>query len=125
MNSPYKRRRPSLLRNFWVYRRLVLLAMVLGLILWFTWANNSPVTVAFPFGLGSFSSTSGRVILLSALVGSLTTAMAMTIFGVWKLRHVVGRPPVETEHRTDLPEELPPADYASKTAEGFRGSRWT
>ena len=52
-SSPYKRRRPSIVRNFWVYRRLVGLAVVLGLMLWFIWANNAPVTVAFPFGLGT------------------------------------------------------------------------
>ena len=52
MASPYKRRRPSLVRNFWVYRKLIALAMVLGLMLWFIWANNAPVTVSFPFRLG-------------------------------------------------------------------------
>ena len=41
MASPYKRRRPSLVRNFWVYRRVVGLAMALGLMLWFIWAGAS------------------------------------------------------------------------------------
>src|SRR5262252_1732122 len=72
MASPYKRRRPSIVRNFWVYRRVVGLAMVLGLMLWFIWANNAPVTVSFPFRLGTLTSTTGLVILLSALVGSVT-----------------------------------------------------
>ena len=70
MTSPYKRRRPSILRNFWVYRRLVLVAMVLGLLLWFIWANNEQVTVAFPFRLGKVTSSVGVIILTSALVGS-------------------------------------------------------
>ena len=74
MAFTYKRRRPSIVRNFWVYRRLVALAMVLGLMLWFIWANNAPATVAFPFGLGKFESTIGLVILLSSLVGSVATA---------------------------------------------------
>ncbi len=78
--SPYKRRRPSLVRNFWVYRRLIGLALVLGIMLWFIWANNASVTVSFPFGLGSLTSTTGLVILLSALVGSVITAAAMTLF---------------------------------------------
>ena len=48
-------------------------ALVLGLMLWFIWANNEPVTVAFPFRLGQLTSTVGVVILLSALVGSVAT----------------------------------------------------
>src|SRR6185503_16113296 len=71
MPYQYKRRRPSIIRNFWVYRRLIGTAILLGLMLWFIWANGDPVTVAFPFGLGKLSSTTGIVILLSALVGSL------------------------------------------------------
>ena len=86
MSSPYKRRRPSILRNFWVYRRLVGLAMVLGLMLWFIWANGEKVTVAFPFGLGSFSSSLGLVILLSALVGAVASALMMTLVYTLKRR---------------------------------------
>ena len=74
MTSPYKRRRPSIIRNFFVHRRLVALAMVLGLMLWFIWANNQAVTVAFPFRLGSLSSSLGLVILASALVGACRPA---------------------------------------------------
>ena len=40
------------MRNFWVYRRLIALAMVLGLMLWFIWANNAPVTVVVPVRAG-------------------------------------------------------------------------
>ncbi len=83
MASPYKRRRPALVRNFWIYRRLVGLALVLGLLLWFIWANNEKVTVAFPFRLGTFQSTTGMVILLSALVGSVATALTMTVAFAW------------------------------------------
>src|ERR1700742_3155043 len=79
MTSPYKRRRPSIIRNFFVHRRLVALAMVLGLMLWFIWANNQAVTVAFPFRLGSVSSSLGLVILASALVGSVATALTLTV----------------------------------------------
>src|SRR4029079_15250116 len=73
--SPYKGRKPSLVKNFWIYRRLIALAFVLGLMLWFIWANDATVTVAFPFGLGKWTSTTGLVILLSALVGSVVTAL--------------------------------------------------
>src|SRR5262249_61230914 len=79
MPYQYKRRRPSIIRNFWVYRRLIGTAVLLGLMLWFIWANGDPVTVAFPFGLGKLSSTTGIVILLSALVGSVLTILATTV----------------------------------------------
>ena len=52
MAYPYKRRRPSIVRNFWVYRRLIALAMVLGLMLWFIWANNEPVDRRLPVPAG-------------------------------------------------------------------------
>ena len=130
--SPYyKRRRRSLIRNLWVYRRLVIVAVVLGLMLWFVLTNNERVSIAFPFGLGNFQSTTGLVILLSALVGSLITGLAITI--VWAIR---------TRNRLDpdddLPagsgkprggsgvaDDLPPPDYAAKTGEGLsRGEPW-
>jgi uncharacterized integral membrane protein len=124
MTSPYKRRRPSIVRNFWVYRRLIAAAMVLGLMLWFIWANNSPVTVAFPFRLGSFTSTSGLVILLSALVGSIITALLMTFLFAVKWRRTNPSRPAEPEESEPLHEDRPPPDYAAKTGEGFSGSNW-
>src|SRR5690242_7301021 len=94
MAYTYKRR-PSLIRNFWVYRRLIGLAMILGLLLWFIWVNDDKVKVAFPFGLGVFESTSGLVILLSALVGSAVTALAMTLYFALKRRQGAGTPSAE------------------------------
>jgi uncharacterized integral membrane protein len=124
MAFSYNRRRPSLVRNFWVYRRLVLLALVLGLILWFVWANNAPVTVAFPFRLGTFQSTTGLVILLSVLVGSVVTALSMTL--VRALRRVQrGGSSAESPASSALDQERPPADYGAKTSEGFSDTRWS
>src|SRR5277367_1422995 len=80
MPYEYKRRKPSIIRNFWVYRRLIGTAVLLGLMLWFIAVNNKQVTVAFPFGLGELTSTTGIVILLSALVGSLATILVTTVF---------------------------------------------
>src|SRR5271168_1833709 len=80
MAYEYKRRKPSIIRNFWVYRRLIGTAVLLGLMLWFIWENDEKVTVAFPFGLGKLASTTGVVILLSALVGSLATILVTTLF---------------------------------------------
>lgn len=124
MSYLYKRRRPSIVRNFWVYRRLIALAMVLGLMLWFIWANNAPVTVAFPFGLGSLSSSLGLVILLSALVGAVVSALAMTLIYTLKRRKSLRGRGGENE-ASELAEDRPPSDYAAKTTEGFPNSPWS
>lgn len=116
MASPYKRRRPAIVRNFWIYRRLVGLAVVLGLMLWFIWANNAPVTVAFPFGLGTLTSRLGLVILLSALVGSAATALLMTVvYAVRRVRQPGPKP--AGDDPSPLPDDRPPADYAAKASE--------
>lgn len=116
MAYQYKRRRPSMLKSFWIYRRLVGLAVVLGLMLWFIWANNAPVTVRFPFRMGTLESTTGQVILLSALVGAVMTALAMTFIMTWKR---LQSPDVRQadEEVNELPDDRPPADYAAKVAE--------
>ena len=114
--SPYKRRRPSLVRNFWIYRRLVGLALVLGLMLWFVWANSDPVTVAFPFGLGKLTSTTGRVILMSALVGSVATALLLTLVYAWRRVQYPGPRPSDVEE-SPLPDDRPPPDYAAKASD--------
>jgi uncharacterized integral membrane protein len=116
MNTPYKRRRPSLVRNFWVYRRLVGLAIVLGLMLWFIWDNNNKVEVHFPFNLWTLRTTTGLLSLLSALVGSVVTALAMAVF--FALRQVQAsneRHPDQVD--SPLPDDRPPAGYASKASE--------
>jgi len=124
MTSPYKRRRPSVIRNLFVYRRLIALAMVLGLMLWFIWANNQAVTVAFPFRLGSVSSSLGLVILASALVGSVATALTMTVVYTLKRRKSI-RQQVGEDEAADLGDDRPPADYAAKATEGLSDSHWT
>ena len=91
MAYQYKRRRPSIIRNFWVYRRLIGSAVLLGLMLWFVWANDAAVTVAFPFRLGHLNSSVGVVILLSAMLGSLMTFLVMTVvLAVRKIRSTQG-----------------------------------
>jgi uncharacterized integral membrane protein len=124
MASPYKRRRPAIVRNFWIYRRLVGLALVLGLLLWFIWANNEKVTVAFPFRLGTFQSTTGMVILLSALVGSVATALTMTVAFAWH-RVRSGGPRSDDNDNNPLPDDRPPADYAAKASEDPRDADWS
>jgi uncharacterized integral membrane protein len=124
MSTGYKRRRPSLVRNFWVYRRLVGLAMVLGLMLWFIWANNAAVTVSFPFGLGTFESRLGLVILMSALVGSVMTALSYALIQAFRRVQTLGTRSSE-EEGTPLPDDRPPADYAAKASEEPTDRPWS
>jgi uncharacterized integral membrane protein len=124
MPYQYKRLKPSILRNFWVYRRLIGTAALLGLMLWFIWANDAQVTVAFPFGLGKLTSTTGVVILLSALVGSLATILATTVFFALR-RKRQSQTPHDRSNPSDLVAERPPPDYAAKAAEGFSNAPWS
>lgn len=122
--SPYRGRRPSIVRNFWIYRRLVALAFVLGLMLWFIWANDAVITVAFPFGLGAWTSTTGLVILLSALCGAILSALGMTVFfALRRVKRSATKP--EDELAAPLTDERPPADYAARTGEGFPERNWS
>jgi uncharacterized integral membrane protein len=99
-----------------VYRRVVGLAIVLGLMLWFVLANNTQVEVGFPFHLWTVKSTTGLVILLSALVGSVVTALGMTLFlALKRVQAPEGRQSGEVEN--PLPDDRPPADYASRASE--------
>jgi uncharacterized integral membrane protein len=124
MAYQYKRRRPSIIRNFWVYRRLIGVAMLLGLMLWFIWENDKPATVAFPFGLAKVDSTVGKVSLLSALAGSLMTILATTVFfAVRRLRSTVR--PQDPPNPSDATADRPPPDYAAKTSEGFPNPHWS
>jgi len=126
MAYQYKRRRPSILRNLWVYRRLIGSAILLGLMLWFIWANDTAVTVAFPFRLGSLNSRLGVVILLSALVGSLLTVLIISyLFTMRRIRGTQGAGPAEPRAATELDEDRPPPDYAAKTTDGVTNPRWS
>jgi uncharacterized integral membrane protein len=124
MPYQYRRRRPSLIRNFWVYRRLIGTAVLLGLMLWFIWANNAPVTVAFPFRLGQYESTLGVVILLSSLLGSAVTFLIMTVVGTMRKLRNQQNPP-DLPQANELVEDRPPPDYAAKTSEGFSNAKWS
>lgn len=123
MAYQYKRRRPSIIRNFWVYRRLIGTAILMGLMLWFIWANDGAVTVAFPFRLGTYESTVGVIILLSALFGSLVTVLGMTVFyALRRMRGGAGANEPADNRRFD--DDRPPPDYAAKTEDGIRHSEW-
>lgn len=124
MAYQYRRRRPSIIRNFWVYRRLIGSAILLGLMLWFVWANDAAVTVQFPFRLGQLKSSVGVVILLSAILGSLTTFLTMTVvLATRRIRSSQGTSSSPPE--SDLVDDRPPPDYAAKTTDGFSNPHWS
>ena len=125
MSSPYKRRKPLILRRLWMSRYLIAAAFVLGVTLWFIFSNRAEVSVAFPFGLATIKSMLGIVILLSFVAGSLTTALAMTVF--FAVRKLRGDPTREelVNPAAKLPDDRPPNDYAAKTTEGFPEPPWT
>ncbi|MFI5460187.1 MAG: DUF1049 domain-containing protein [Isosphaerales bacterium] len=130
MPYEYKRRKPSIIRNFWVYRRLIGTAILLGMMLWFIWANSEVVTVAFPFGLGKLKSTLGVVMLLTALVSSVATILVTTIIiAVKRVRRAQtshDQPTSQDQPKpTNLPADRPPPDYAAKTMEGFSNADWS
>jgi uncharacterized integral membrane protein len=114
-----------LIRTGWEYRKLVALAIALGVLLWFIVVNNTPVMVTLPFWLGSFQTSSGKAILLGVLAGSIVTALGIAVFLTVR-RH--RRPLSEAgsgESPGALPEDLPPSDYGAKTGEGFSGAPWS
>ena len=125
MTSPYKRRRPALLRNLWVYRYLIASSFLIGVILWFIVINNTPVPVTFPFRLGTIQSTAGVLILLSAVAGA--SAMALITGLGMAVRHLrrpgMRRPDVDDDPA--LPDDRPPTDYASRASEGFSDAPWS
>jgi uncharacterized integral membrane protein len=120
----YKRIRPSIIQNLWVYRRLVGSAILLGVMLWFIWANDTPVSIAFPFRLGHLNSALGVVILLSAVVGALFGVLITTIA---RTARKIRGPQTAPEPRSagEVVDDRPPADYAAKTTEGFSSAPWS
>jgi uncharacterized integral membrane protein len=124
MAYQYKRRRLAIVRNFWVYRRLIGAAILLGVLLQFIWANSAPAIVKFPFGLGQYTSTLGVVMLLTALVSSAATILVTTL--ILALKRIRGpHAAQETSHRAAEPSDRPPPDYAAKTTEGFSNAHWS
>lgn len=118
MGTPYRRRRPSIVRNLWVYRHLVAVAFLLGVLLWFVLSNRDPVRVWLPFKLGSYESSSGVVILVSALAGSVVTFLALGTISLTR-RLKSGPAAVDGEDGEVFLDDRPPSDYASKASEGF------
>lgn len=113
-----------MIHHFWVYRRLIGSLLLLAILVWFIWANNTAVTVAFPFRLGHLNSSLGVVILLSAVFGSVVTFLIMTVvMAVRKIRQAQSS--TEPHANEEVADDRPPPDYAAKTPEGFSGSRWS
>lgn len=125
MASPYRRRKPALIRNAWIYRHVIVAAAVLGLTAWFCWSNRQAVTVVMPFGLGKIDSSLGIVILLSVLTGSGVTILLLGVLYALRRLRTTGEAADLDETGADLKDDRPPSDYASKTGEGFTGTPWS
>lgn len=125
MAAPYRRRKPALIRNAWVYRHVILAAALLGLTAWFCWSNRAAVTVVLPFGLGKIESFLGLVILLSALAGSGVTILLLGVIYAFRRLRSAGEAAELDDTGGVLAEDRPPSDYASKTPEGFSQAPWS
>jgi uncharacterized integral membrane protein len=69
---------PQMIRNLWIYRRVIALAVLLGVIGGFVWANKDPLEVRFPL-LGKIQSSAGVVMLVSVALGAAGTWLVMMI----------------------------------------------
>ena len=94
---------PQMIRNLWIYRRVLLLAVLLGVVLYFVATNNRPLTVSFPV-LGDISSTAGIVMLVSAALGAVGSWLVLTFRqAVRQARQEQQRPTVGTENHVQEP----------------------
>ena len=125
MPYEYKRRRPSIIRNFWVYRRLIGTAVLLGLMLWFIMVNHEQVTVALSVRPGQVDQHERNCHALECLgrlgrrrFWSRPSSLPSGGCGARKIRKIPPR-------TTDVDAERPPADYAAKTTEGFSNAHWS
>jgi uncharacterized integral membrane protein len=67
----------QMIRNLWIYRRLIALIVLFGVAMGFVFSNREEVTVKFPL-LGAIRSWSGIVMLVSAALGAVATWLVMT-----------------------------------------------
>jgi uncharacterized integral membrane protein len=112
----------NLLQTLWISRRIVGAALLVGTLLWFIVTNNQGVTVHLPFGLGHPSASVGIVVLVSAIIGSIATVLIMTL--VWAWRRYRHSPKSSRESLQKIPDERPPANYATGATEGFSDASW-
>ncbi len=125
MAGPYKRRKSaSFIRNLWIYRWLIVAAIILGTLLWFILINNQQVTVHLPFGLGHPTSSIGMVVLFSAGAGALA-AVLLTALMLTLHRYKLTSPPESEPEVPEVTDDRPPSDYAAKTPEGFSDAPWS
>jgi uncharacterized integral membrane protein len=113
-----------LIQTAWHHRKLVVLAVAVGVLLWFIVANRTEVVVVLPFWLGSFETRSGLAMLFGALAGAIVTLLA--IGATWTIRRAREAPEARplTEKPPWVDDELPPPDYAARTPEGFSDTGW-
>ena len=93
---------PRMIRNLWIYRRVLVLAVLLGIAASFVMSNSEPVKVSFPLVRLEISSTSGLVMLVSAALGAGATWLVLTF------RHAVQSAREQKFRSGEQPEKPPP-----------------
>ncbi len=106
---------PQMIRNLWIFRRLVALAVVLGLALFFVMSNREPVRVTFPL-VGGIDSTSGKLMLISAGLGAAASWLVLTFRFAWREAQA------EKQRATETPAEPRAADDAAQDARNEPGA---
>ena len=100
---------PQMIRNLWIYRRLLALAILLCVALCFVVSNRQSVTVSFLF-IGDITSSSGIVMLVSAGLGAAVCWLVMT------LRHALRDARSQQQQSPDEPTQpLETKQSAEKT----------
>ena len=102
---------PRMIRNLWIYRRLIALAVLLGVALSFVVSNGETVKVTFPL-IGSIESRSGIVMLVSAALGAAVSWLVMTVRHA--LREALGRPEPPGLDQATTPGKAEPAGEAGE-----------
>ena len=111
---------PQMIRNLWIYRRLLGLTVVLGIVLFFVVSNSATVEVTFPF-IGTLKSWVGVVMLASAALGAVLTWLVMTFRHAWhaaKSEHEVPSDGAPAPPPKAAADDVPANTGAKQSSEG-------
>jgi uncharacterized integral membrane protein len=113
---------PRMIRNLWIYRRLLVIAVLLGVALFFMASNRQSVTVSFPF-IGDITSSSGIVMLVSAGLGAVVCWLGMTLrHALREARRQQPESPAETTEKRQKEPSTTETGAAKKDPEDERSA---
>ena len=108
---------PQMIRNLWIYRRVLLLAVLLGLVASFVWSNRKPIEVSFLIFTISDASA-GVVMLVSAALGAGATWLVLTFrYAVQSAREQKGSSGQQPEKPPQEGQEVPPVTNQKEVPE--------